>query len=109
MEKSGQRQQSTLSKILDKLREISLVFFSLLLWGFSLLAFLTIVFTLLGIDLYYVQLIRTVLKITRLDLMDLIHLNLIVGAGIVVYLTVTYYFGPFKQRGGKIKENEKAK
>ncbi|MDN6128218.1 MAG: hypothetical protein L0I66_07560 [Tetragenococcus halophilus] len=94
---------------MDKLRELALVFFSLLLWGFSLLAFLTIIFTLLGVDLYYVQLIRTVLKITRLDLMDLIHLNLIVGAGIVVYLTVTYYFGPFKQRGGKIKENEKAK
>ncbi|GFK25129.1 hypothetical protein [Tetragenococcus halophilus] len=70
---------------------------------------MSIIFTLLGVDLYYVQLIRTVLKITRLDLMDLIHLNLIVGAGIVVYLTVTYYFGPFKQRGGKIKENEKAK
>ncbi|GMG61060.1 hypothetical protein TEHAB4_08070 [Tetragenococcus halophilus] len=109
MEKSGQRQQNTLRKVLDKLRELALVFFSLLLWGFSLLAFLTIVFTLLGVDLYYVQLIRTVLKITRLDLMDLIHLNLIVGAGIVVYLTATYYFGPFKQRGGKIKENEKAK
>ncbi|AYW51264.1 hypothetical protein C7H83_12730 [Tetragenococcus halophilus] len=109
MEKSGQRQQNTLRKVLDKLRELALVFFSLLLWGFSLLAFLTIIFTLLGVDLYYVQLIRTVLKITRLDLMDLIHLNLIVGAGIVVYLTVTYYFGLFKQRGGKIKENEKAK
>ncbi|NRR74928.1 hypothetical protein HRD57_02010 [Tetragenococcus halophilus] len=77
---------------MDKLRELALVFFSLLLWGFSLLAFLTIIFTLLGVDLYYVQLIRTVLKITRLDLMDLIHLNLIVGAGIIVYLTVTYYF-----------------
>lgn len=41
--------------------------------------------------------------------MDLINLNLIVSVGIIIYLTVTYYFGPFKQRGGKIKENEKAR
>ncbi len=41
--------------------------------------------------------------------MNLMNLNLIVGIGIFVYLTVTYYFGPFKQRGGKTKENEKAK
>lgn len=98
MEKSRQGKGSKIKASLERLRELALAFFSLMLWIFSLLAFVTVIFTLLGVDLYYVQLIRTILKITRTDLMTLIMLNLIGGIIIIAYLTITYNFGPFKKK-----------
>ena len=65
--------------------------FSLLLWMYSTVAFMTISFTLLNMDTYYVQLIRTILNVDPADI-EFIFTVVVIGSAVsFVYLLATYF------------------
>lgn len=95
----------TLKSNLNFLREGVLILFSSVLWMFTLMAIITVTLTVLGIDLYYVQLVRTILNITQ---EEILYIFGVIGINVVIfffYLMITYFIGPFRQKG-KAKEDE---
>ncbi len=91
MEKSRQRRYPTVKSNLNILREVFISAFSLLLWMYSTVALMTISFTLLNLDTYYVQLSRTILNVDPADI-EFIFTVVVIGAAVsFVYLLATYF------------------
>lgn len=103
MDKSGQGRHQELESNktyqleshLNWLREGALLLFSIALWLFVLTAFITVTFTIFEIEAYYIQLVRTILSITREELMTIVWGIGFFAVIFIVYLSITYANGPF--------------
>lgn len=92
-----------MTNIYEKLRNLVLIIFSIVLWIFCLMAILTILLSILKIDTYYIQLIRILMNINTEDIQYL-ALILVYTSGIILfYLFIAGYLNrlTYKDKGKK--------
>lgn len=90
-----------MTNIYEKLRNLVLIIFSIVLWLFCLMAILTILLSILKIDTYYIQLIRILMNINTEDIQYL-ALILVYTSGIILfYLFIAGYLNrlTYKYKG----------
>lgn len=81
-----------MTNIYEKLRNLVLAIFSIVLWVFCLMALVTIILSIFNLDTYYTQLIRILMNINREDIQYLAVIMVNATGIILLYLLVAGYF-----------------
>lgn len=92
------RKSPTVTSNLNVLREAFIAFCSLLLWVYLAFAFVTISFTLLDIDTYYVLLTRIMLKVNPADITQIFSLLAIGASAAFAYLLTAHIMNSIRMK-----------
>ncbi len=80
----------------DFLRECILSLFSLLCWVFCIMAIITVLSSFFGVNLYYVQLIRTLMNIEESTIQNIFGEINVFALFVIVYLLFAGLFNRLK-------------